>query len=140
MLPYWLQDLLDSPYVLGGFAAIAVVALIVYLLLRQPREFAAFGEGDDRVFVTRRAVRELIQRCCEQLGNVGSAQVRVRIRSDLLHTHIALRVRKSANLKGISGYLREQVTHALTENLGIQKIGEIEIVVVGILADRPEDE
>jgi hypothetical protein len=83
--------------------------------------------------ITKRAVRELIQRCSEDLGDVGSADVTVTIKRGRLHTRVQLRLRRNANLKGISGYLREQVTQALTENLGVEEIGEVDIVVVGVL-------
>ena len=138
-MPYWLQDLLDNRYVLIGLAAAVVVVVLFIVARRQPRVFVAFGEGGDSVFITRKAVRELVQRCCEELGGVGAAHAQVRIRGGELYTRVELRLRRNANLKGISGYLREQISQALTENLGVEKIGEIEIVVIGILADAPEE-
>ena len=48
---------------------------------------------------------------------------------------VRLRVLRSANLKAISGYLREQISEALTENLGVEAIGDIEITVVGIIEE-----
>jgi hypothetical protein len=135
-MPYWLENLLSNRYFLPGLGAFVVLVIVIVLMRRQPKVFVAFGEGGDSVRITRRAVRELVQRCCEELGGVGSARADVRIRAGELHTRVELRLKRDANLKGITGYLREQISQALTENLGIEKIGDIEIVVVGILADE----
>ncbi len=138
-MPYWLESLLNNPFVTGGALGVAAVLVVLVLLTRQPRRFRAFDTAGGEVLVTRKAVRELVQRCCEELGDVGSARVEIRLRGGEVRVGVRLRVRKSANLKGISGYLREQISTVLTENLGIERLGEIGILVVGILPD-PERE
>lgn len=135
-IPYWLENLLQDPHFLGGAYAVGGI-LVLYILFkitfRPPRTIEAFTSEGGRVLVSRRAVRELIQRCSEDLGEVGSADVKVDIKRGRLHTRVELRLRRNANLKGISGYLREQVTLALTENLGVEELGEVDIVVIGVL-------
>ena len=132
-MPYWLDNLIHSPYVIGG-AITAVVMLLLFALIRkQPRVVRAFDADGGQVLVTRRAVRDLVQRCCEELGDVASAHATVEIRGGKLRTRVALRLRRNANLKGITGYLREQVTQALTENLGLEELGEVDVIVVGVL-------
>ena len=135
-MPYWLQDLLESRYFPWGLAAVVVLALFIHLVRRQPRAFVAFGSAGGSVKVTRKAVRELVQRCCEELGGVGSARADVRIRRGALCTRVELRLRPNANLKGISNYLRQQIAAALTDNLGLENVGDIDVVVVGIFADE----
>lgn len=137
---YKLQTLVDSPYVLGGAAALLVLTVIVYLLARQPKSFMAFESDGGGVIITRKAVRELVQRCCSGLRGVGSAVAHVSVRSGEVNVRVALRTRRSANLKGISSTLREEIRVALTENMGIEKIREIEITVTGILDDTTKDE
>jgi len=132
-MPYWLENLITSPYVIGG-AVTAVVMLLLFALIRkQPRVVRAFDAEGGQVLVTRRAVRDLVQRCCEELGDVASAHARVEIKGGKLRTQVELRLRRNANLKGITGYLREQVTQALTENLGLEDLGEVDVIVVGVL-------
>lgn len=132
---YKLQTLVDSPYVLGSAVALLVLSVVIYLLARQPKSFKAFDADGGGVIVTRKAVRELVQRCCSGLAGVGSANAHVSVRSGEVSVHVALRTRRSANLKGISGHLREEIRVALTENLGIRNVRDIEITVVGILDD-----
>lgn len=135
-----LQTLVDSPYVLGSAAALVVLTIVIYLIARQPRAFKAFDAPGGGVIVTRKAVRALVQNCCTGLRGIGAAHARVTIHSGELLVHVALRLRRSANLKGISGALREEIRVALTENLGIEKIRDIEITVVGILEDSTKEE
>jgi hypothetical protein len=135
-----LQTLVDSPYVLGSAAALVVLTVIIYLIARQPKSFKAFDAEGGGVIVTRKAVRELVQRCCTGLQGIGAAHARVTVHSGEVLVHVALRTRRSANLKGISSTLREEIRVALTENLGIEKIRDIEITVVGILEDSTKDE
>ena len=137
---YKLETLVDSPYVLGGAVALLILAVIIYLVTRQPSSFKAFDASGGTVVVTRKAVRELVQRCCSGLQGVGSAIARVTVRSGELNVRVSLRTRRSANLKGIAGHLREEIRVALTENLGIENVGDIEITVVGILDDASKDE
>ncbi len=134
-MPYWLESFLNSPQALT-VAGIAVVVVVAWMLLtRQPGAFKAFDTAGGEVKVTRKAVRDLVRRCCEELGEVNSASVRIRLKAGMLHVCVRLRVLRSGNLKAISGYLREQISQVLTDNLGVEGIGEIEITVVGILED-----
>lgn len=137
---YKLQTLVDSPFVLGSAAALIVLAIIVYLIARQPKAFKAFDAEGGGVIVTRKAVRELVQNCCGSLQGIGAAHAQVTVHSGEVLVRVALRTRRSANLKGLSSTLREEIRVALTENLGIEKIRDIEIIVVGILEDGSKDE
>ncbi|MBE2216122.1 MAG: hypothetical protein IAE82_19770 [Opitutaceae bacterium] len=137
---YKLQTLVDSPYVLGSAAALLVLTIVIYLVARQPKAFKAFDAEGGGVIVTRKAVRELVQRCCSGLQGVGAAHARVTIHAGEVLVRVALRTRRTANLKGISSTLREEIRVALTENLGIERIRDIEIVVVGILDDSGKED
>jgi hypothetical protein len=82
-------------------------------------------------------VRELVRTCCEEIGDIGSARAYVRVKSGAVHVWVDLRVKRTTNLKGIASYLRQQIAQALTENLGIENLGEIEMVVVGMMDETP---
>lgn len=138
-MPPWLENLINSPYVIGGAVTAAVLLIIFALTRRQPRVVRAFNAEGGQVLVTRRAVRDLVQRCCEELGDVASAHATVAIKNGKLRTRVELRLRHNANLKGVTGYLREQVTQALTENLGLEELGEVDVIVIGVL-EKPATE
>ena len=137
-MPYWLQDLLDSEYFIGGavtLAALFVLWLIKALMFRPPRVVQAFPTEGGQVLVTVRAVKELVMHCCEELSGNGSAEVRVGVRGGELRTRVHLRLRRNANVKAVTSYLRERIVQALTENLGLDNVGDIDIVVVGVVEE-----
>ncbi|BET65537.1 hypothetical protein ASA1KI_04550 [Opitutales bacterium ASA1] len=134
-MPYWLESLVRNGYV-GGAAIGAVVVLVLWWICsRQPRVFKAFDTAGGQVRVTRKAVRELVRRCAEGVDHVKSARVEVAVRRGALFVDVKLRVERAVNLKAVSGYLREQITQVLTDNLGVDGIGDIAITVVGIVED-----
>jgi uncharacterized alkaline shock family protein YloU len=137
-MPYWLQDLLDSKYFIGGawtFAALFVLWLFKAMMFRPPRVVQAFNTEGGQVLVTRRAVKELVVHCCDELGGTGSADVDITVHAGELRTRVALKLRHNANVKGVTAYLRERIVQALTENLGLDKLGDVDIVVVGVLEE-----
>jgi hypothetical protein len=137
-MPYWLQDLLDSKYFIGSAVTCGVLFvlwLLKAMLFRPPRVVQAFSNEGGQVLVTRRAVKELVVHCCDELSGTGSADVDIAIRGGELRTRVALKLRRNANVKGVTSYLRERIVQALTENLGLDKLGDIDIVVVGVLEE-----
>jgi len=139
-MPYWLQDLLDSKYFIGGattLLALIVLWLIKAIMFRPPRVVQVFPTEGGQVLVTRRAVKELVVHCCDELAGTGSADVTVGIRRGEVCTRVELKLRRNANVKGVTSYLRERIVQALTENLGLEKLGDVDIVVVGVL-EEPE--
>lgn len=118
---------------LTGFVVALLLVVLLRLLRRPPGMFEAFANDSGKVLVSRHALEEQIQRCCEQLNDVGKARVKVLTAKNTLLVRVRLRIRSNAKLVGISGYLQEEITTALHKNLGIENIGPIDIVVAGIL-------
>lgn len=119
--------------VLTGLLAAILVGLIFSLLRRQPEMFEAFSNDAGKVLVSRHALQEQVQRCCEELDDVGKCRVTVIQRNNVLSTRVHLRLRSNAKLVGISGYLQEQIERVVRNNLGVENIGPIDIIVTGIL-------
>ena len=119
--------------VLFGVALSLLTALLIALLRRPPQRFEAFTTEQGKVLISRHALQEQIQRRCEELAEVGKARATIVTKSGLLAIRIQLRIRSNAKLTGISGFLQEQIEIALRRNLGIENIGPIDIVVIGIL-------
>jgi hypothetical protein len=137
-MPYWLQDFLDSKYFIGGAVTLGVVFVLwlgKLVLFRPPRVVQAFNTEGGEVHVTHRAVKELVEHCCDELSGNGSADVTIAIRRGELRTRVELKLRRNANVKGVTSYLRERIVQALTENLGLENLGEIDIVIVGVLEE-----
>jgi hypothetical protein len=137
-MPYWLQDWLDSKYFVGvvwTLGVLFVLWLLKVIMFRPQRVVQAFPTEGGQVLVTRRAVKELVEHCCNELSGTGSADVDVGIRRGELWTRVELRLRRNANVKGVTAYLRERIVQALSENLGLDNLGDVDIVVVGVLEE-----
>jgi hypothetical protein len=137
-MPYWLLDWLESDYFVGAactLGALFVLWVFKAIMFRPPRVVQAFPTEGGQVLVTRRAVKELVEHCCNELAGTGSAEVSVGIRRGELLTRVELKLRRNANVKGVTSYLRERIVQALTENLGLDKLGDVDILVVGVLEE-----
>ena len=135
---------LADPAFYSGIAtgvAVAALAVLAWWLARRPPEtISAFDNQNGRVTVSRKALQELIQGCCERVNEVGRARATVSTRGGVISTHVRLRLNANGKLDSISGYLQEQISEAVKQNLGIESIGHIDIVVIGILPETPGKE
>lgn len=118
---------------LVGFLLATLLVILFTSLRRQPQMFEAFSNESGKVLVSRQALQEQIQRCCEELSDVGRSRVTVLQKNKVLSIRVRLRLRSNAKLVGISGYLQEQIDSVVRKNLGVADIGPIDIVVTGIL-------
>lgn len=125
--------------VLTGLVLAALLGLLFALARRQPESFEAFTTESGKIVISRQALQEQIQRCCEELGDVGKAKAKVLKKRDLLSIRIGLRIKSNAKLVGISGYMQDQISTVLHKNLGVENIGPIDIVVTGILPPSQEE-
>jgi hypothetical protein len=78
----------------------------------------------------------MVQQCCEQLGDVGRAHAIINIHRNRLKIKVKLRVKKNASLKGISGFLKEQITQVLADSFGIEEISGLDVAVIGVLPEE----
>lgn len=124
--------------ILVGFLLALLILLIGSLLRRQPSRFEAFSTDAGTILVSRKALAEQIERCCEELDDVGRCRVEVFKKKDLIETRIQMRLRSNSQLVGVSGYLQEQVDHVVRKSLGIEKVGPIDIIITGILPASSE--
>lgn len=135
--------LLQQPeFLIGVLSGLLLAALVFFLITsfrRPPETFEAFANESGKVLVSRHALQEQIQRCCEELSDVGRTRATVIQKNDVISIRLRLRVKSNARLVGISGYLQEQIDSVLRTNIGVQNIGPIDIVVTGILPE-PEGE
>ncbi len=129
----------EAPFYYGLGAGVILVLLLllaVWSARRQPDTIPAFDSDNGHVTVSRKALQDLIQGCCERVNDVGRAKAKVSTRGGIINTHVRLRLNSDGKLSSISGYLQEQISQVVKQNLGIESIGTIDIVVVGILPER----
>ncbi|MBL4574542.1 MAG: alkaline shock response membrane anchor protein AmaP [Opitutaceae bacterium] len=124
------------PYVVCGSTLLFFLLILLRIFWKLTRQLTAFNDENGSVTISQRAIRQMVKQCCEQLGTVGRAHPVISIHRNQLKIKVKLRVKKNANLKGIAGFLKEQITQVLADSFGIEEISELDIVVIDVL---PED-
>ncbi|MFT4901640.1 MAG: hypothetical protein ACI81V_000914 [Lentimonas sp.] len=126
-----LQHLGQTEYLYMGGTAITLALLLILLLRRQPKQIVAYVTENGRVMVSRSAIVELVRNTCTQLQVVSKPQVKMWTRGRTSHFNIALKLKESGQLRQVEQALQTRLRQSLTENLGIEKLGQINIIATG---------
>lgn len=133
-----LQNLSPVQHLYIGAAVIVLVCLLILLLRRQPKQIVAYVTENGRVMVSRSAIVELVRTTCEQLQVVSKPHVKMRIKGKTSHFNIAIKLKNSGQLRQVEQALQAHLRQALTENLGIEHLGKINIIATGFKSGRLE--
>ena len=132
-----LLNLLTEPTYLYAAGAILVFALFLILLVRrQPNKIVAYRTENGRVMVCRSAIVELIRTSCEQLDNVAKPIVKIKVKGKTTHFDVRIQLKSGGRLRDIEQTLQVHLRQNLTENLGIEHLGQINIVASGFKSGR----
>lgn len=123
-------------YIAGAF--IALTCVLVLLVRRQPKNVVAYSTESGRVMVSRHAIVELVQTSCEQLQDVSKPQVKIKVKGQTAHFEIRIKLLSGGKLRKIEETLQTHLRKALTDNLGIESLGQINIVATGFKSGRIE--
>jgi len=128
----------QNPY--WTIAAIALGLLILLLLyrIRPRRRIRAFKGETGYVEISRHALLELVHSACEQMPEVRKPTIKIKPRRRL-NLSVRIRVDGTVQLRDTAAFLQTHLKDALENNLGVEKLGKIEILVTGIRASsRPK--
>ncbi|MBT4758271.1 MAG: alkaline shock response membrane anchor protein AmaP [Opitutae bacterium] len=132
-----LLNLLTEPTYLYAAGAVITLALFLMLLVRrQPNKIVAYRTENGRVMVCRSAIVELIRTSCEQLDNVAKPIVKIKVKGKATHFDVRIQLKSGGRLRDIEQTLQRHLRQNLTENLGIEHIGQINIVASGFKSGR----
>ena len=131
-----LEHLAQPRYLLIGGAALALAFVLTLLLRRQPKNVTAYVTENGKVMVNRSAIVELVQTSCEQLKEVSKPQVRINVRSGKAHFDVRLKLASGGRLRAVEETLQTHLRKELTDNLGIEALGRINIVAIGFKSGR----
>ncbi len=119
-------------------AILALACLLFVLVRRQPKHVVAYATDNGQVMVSRSAIVELVQTSCEQIKEVSKPHVRMQIKGGVTHFEVRLKLASGGQLRTIEEMLQTHLRKALTENLGIENLGRINIVATGFKSGRME--
>ena len=120
--------------ILITLALLFVVFVILFLKLGK-QNLLVFNNTDGKVEISRNAIQEIIQRTCEQFVEVGKARGDITKSKGQINIKVRLKLRVKTRLQDISNELQRQITHAIRHDLGIENLGEVNVIVEGFLAE-----
>ena len=126
-----LQQLTQTEFLYVGGAILVFAFLLVLLVRRQPKNVVAYTTENGRVMVSRHAIIGLVQTSCEQLENVSKPLVKIKGKGQATHLEVRIVLLSGGRLREIEQTLQSHLREALTENLGIESLGHINIVATG---------
>lgn len=125
-----------TEYLYIGASVLVLLFIVILLLRRQPSNVLAYTTENGRVMVSRSAIVELVQTSCEQLEDVSKPQVNIEVKGGNTHFEVRLKLASGGRLRAIEETLQTHLRQALTENLGIENLGRINIVATGFKSGR----
>ena len=131
-----LQALPGTHLLLWLFISVAIIYFFLFFLRRQPKNVVAYSTENGRVTVSRSAIVELVQTSCQQLQDVSKPQVKIKSEGETSHFEVSIKLMSGASLRSIEQTLQSHLRQALTENLGIENLGQINIVATGFKSKR----
>lgn len=121
----------EEPFLVLGAIALGLLLLLLLLRLRPPSRIKAFKGETGYVEISRHALLDLVHSACEQLPEVRKPSIKVRARRKL-DLSVRIRVDGSAHLRDTASYLQSHLKDALENNLGVERLGKIQILVTGV--------
>lgn len=131
-----LQHLANPVYLYLGGAVLVLVCFLILLIRRQPRSVIAYSNSGGKVMVSRAAILELVQTTCAQLDEVHKPSVKISSKGSTSHFHVNIKLASGGKLREVEQTLQNHLRRALTENLGIEKVGRIDIKVTGFKSGK----
>ena len=131
-----LQQLTQVEFLYVGGAILALSFLLVLLVRRQPKNVVAYTTENGRVMVSRHAIIDLVRTSCEQLESVSKPLVKIKGKGQTTHLEVRIVLLSGGRLREIEQTLQSHLREALTENLGIESLGHINILATGFKSGR----
>lgn len=121
---------------LGVILVIFLTILLYFLLRRQPKKVLAYATENGRVMVSRAAIVELVQTSCAQLNDVSKPRVKLVVRRKVTNLDVDIKLLSGGRLRQIEDTLQAHLRLVLSENLGIENLGYINIIATGFKSGR----
>lgn len=121
----------------GALLGIAGILLLMRLFCGcRAKRVIAYSTESGKVIVNRSAIVELVQSACAQIESVSKPRVSIRIRRGIPHFQVRLKLASGGRLRDVESSLQEHLREALTLNLGIEQLGNIDVIATGFRSER----
>lgn len=143
----WLVQLFKTawaqPYSKEMLFAALVLFAILLLVRKMRKRFRSIRLFDNRagvVEVSRGALDDLVQSVCYSMGAVNRPEVEIYTHFGRLCMKVSLKLESNQKLMEASAYIQSALSTAFREYLGVERLGRIDVKVVGFkgLIFKPE--
>lgn len=124
----------DKPYTRELLIAIAALLVLLFIIRAVRKRYAPvklFNNSAGVVTVTPKALDELVQSVCYSMGALNRPSVKIYTRRGRLSLTISLKLETGQKLSEVSSAIQEEMTNALREHLGVEKLGRIDVKIKG---------
>ncbi len=128
-----LDHLWTGPYPWIGVGAMLLLLAMWLRARHQPSTVVAFDNPDGQVKVSRSAINELAQGATDSMSEVAKCVTRIKTRGGRLNVELRIKMVTGSNLSEVSLGLQNRVKNSLRNNLGIEKLGSIEVRLTGFI-------
>jgi len=117
---------------------VLVVLIVAFVLVRKlkPKNVVAYQTDSGQVMVSHSAIVELVETSCEQLEEVSRPKVKITAKGGATHFDIRIKLASGGRMRDIEHTLQQHLRRALTENLGIENLGRIDITATGFKSGK----
>jgi uncharacterized alkaline shock family protein YloU len=129
-----LLQIISTPQVQTLAAWLLPVLIVSWVALRAigGGRLLAFNNSTGRVLVARSAIKGLIARTCQTIEGIAHPQSRIFTSGGKLRVRVYIQLRGNSRLSDIGALIQEKLDMALRQNLGLERIGKIDVVVTDI--------
>lgn len=116
---------------LGGALAAFILLIVVRRIKRHFKPIKLFDNRAGVVEVSRKALDELVQSVCYSLGALNRPDVTITTKRGRLCMSVSLKLESGQKLTDASAEIQTALTSAFREHLGVEKLGNIDVKIVG---------
>lgn len=127
-----LLEWLDRPYILIPVGVLCLILGIYWIVRCKTKAIYLYDISGGQVRITHNALTTLIHSVCDGVEAIDRPYVSVKMCGGKLNVTIKLKLNLGHRLLNLSEELQARVTRALQEVLGLERIGTISIIVVGV--------
>lgn len=127
-----LYSFFDQANNIYGWCVLLALIIIQYIRILSKRHSCTLQilKNDVGVInISRKAFNELVYGVCSQMDMAGRPSIKLRARRGKIYLYIKIKLYANQPLNEVSVYLQDHITQALKENLGVERIGAIDICV-----------
>ena len=123
---------------LFALLCILLILLVIFILFRrrQPKNIIAYSTENGSVTINRSAVVELVRTACEQLAQITKPNLKIFVKKGLTHFNIRIQLISGSSLKDLESTLQNHLRQSLSQDLGIESLGNINIIVTSFKGSR----